>query len=611
MIQSLENMIIGDLFYGRIPFVIEKYQRDYAWDKEYIEDFIGDIKELYKTYDDLRDPKETRHFFGGIVSVQRGVPDTASGRIFEIVDGQQRLATFMMTLCNISKGFKEIAKIAENICNDTLKENADSEWQKIDEDFIFYKEQIRGRRIPTLRLKLSKSDSLYFEELIKGDTPQKQRESHHRISTAFTTIYDELVGFIIDDEALTLEDKFAQLQKMEACITDSCHVIHIVSNSKADAYRLFTVLNDRGVSLSDGDLLRAHTLEILEGDDERQGEAEDWWNIILAEDKRVIDDYLRHFFTSHLGMRPKRRDLFGQFRSKLLRNEQIQGSEFVIENTYKFIKNLLDEFKIYSNLKDGQWPYATSSLSEWDRSRLKRLMLTLKHELCIPLLMSIVSSGMPEKRFSDVVNTIERFFFRYKTIVGTHAGRLGKEYYEYASLIRRNPSDFEFTNFRNDLEILLQNHAPDDLFETRLSSEMVYSNSSNKRNLIKHFLTTIEDYYKWYERGSSGSPSPEKHMIYDLDQISIDHIYPQRSGSANTNDDLGSVKHNIGNLTILTPNDNSELGNLPFEQKKSQNYCNSNVRLNRKLCDYQEWNMTTFNERNDELLEMAKKIFTV
>src|SRR5690349_17670322 len=81
---------IGDLLVQRLPFVVPKYQRSYAWEEEEINDFIRDLSLCAS---DRSAGKQRQHFFGGLVSVQHTAANVP-GRNYEVVDGQQRLATF-------------------------------------------------------------------------------------------------------------------------------------------------------------------------------------------------------------------------------------------------------------------------------------------------------------------------------------------------------------------------------------------------------------------------------------------------------------------------------------------------------------------------------------
>ncbi len=64
---------------GRV-FTVPQYQRDYSWTEEQWEDLWNDITELVTRPDDS-------HYLGALVVAAK------SDRSFEIIDGQQRLAT--------------------------------------------------------------------------------------------------------------------------------------------------------------------------------------------------------------------------------------------------------------------------------------------------------------------------------------------------------------------------------------------------------------------------------------------------------------------------------------------------------------------------------------
>lgn len=278
---------------------------------------------------------------------------------------------------------------------------------------------------------------------------------------------------------------------------------------------------------------------------------------------------------------------------------------------HRIVKNMHDEFKTYQHLVKGTWPYVPSRASNWDKDRLKRLMVVLKHDKCLPLLLSVVAN-LSEQQFAEIVSTLERFMFRYKTIAGGHDARLGNIYYDCSKQIRTDPPDFNRERMYDQLRALILNYAGDDLFRSGLSVKLSYSPSSSAQKLkIKHFLTTIEDYYQWYGSGHTGMPRPEKHLVFDLNEISIEHIYPRNPPAEGSAPDLDTLKDDIGNLTILTPSDNTELGNADFSTKKSLNYSRSNVRINRHIATYDDWTVESISDWKERILDMAIKIFII
>ncbi|GAA7347451.1 hypothetical protein HpCK67_15080 [Helicobacter pylori] len=106
--KSLKNILVAeDEAYYQIPI----YQRPYQWGKEQCEELLNDLFENYE------DHGEDDYFCGSLVFIQ----SDEGNKTYDIVDGQQRLSTFILlakvlaTLydkdlnenCKISRGFLE------------------------------------------------------------------------------------------------------------------------------------------------------------------------------------------------------------------------------------------------------------------------------------------------------------------------------------------------------------------------------------------------------------------------------------------------------------------------------------------------------------------------
>lgn len=97
--MDAKRLDVGTLLHARLPFMVPKYQRAYAWDAEEIEDFIGDLRSCWSIRDERNQARP--HFFGGIVSIQLTDASNVIGRRYEVIDGQQRLATFALLLWSL------------------------------------------------------------------------------------------------------------------------------------------------------------------------------------------------------------------------------------------------------------------------------------------------------------------------------------------------------------------------------------------------------------------------------------------------------------------------------------------------------------------------------
>lgn len=609
MIQATENLPFGNLLLQRFPLVIPKYQRAYAWDDEELDDFIRDITELH----DMRvnNPgKQMPHFFGGIVSVKRTAGGTYSGSEYDIVDGQQRLTTITLALNALLAGFAEIALVATANNESDLAKAANAHSDVIHNKYIVYPE-VEGPLVTHRhRITLSKADDKFFKQIIDNAGNARtqntfERDSHRRIQEAWSRIYTKLIrNPILDNTSLQTGDKINHLLAVHSCLTEDCYVIHIISDNHQEAYRLFSILNDRGKNLSDGDLLRSYTLESLEGHVNQQTQTEDAWDKILSYKDLQIDQFLRAYYPSHMGQRAPKRDLANIYRTTFFKySTPPQTSDAnQIQNRVLEMKR---EAIAFAEISEGRWPYQNTILSAWDRDRLQKLVKTLKHTICMPLLLSAYAC-LPETQFAEIVSLLERFSFRYITIVGSHAGKLGNVYNAQSKAIRLSGGNYNVSLLQAQLQKLQITNAKDTSFENDLLDQLNYDTQS-MRVVIRYFLSTIEDYYAWYLNGSNGKLKPDKTRVFDINTLTIEHVHAQNPQAADPQ--LDPKVHMIGNLSFWGATDNQAAGNSPFGTKKAR-YQQSSIALNRELAKLPNWDINQFNNRQKLLVAIALKIFS-
>ena len=108
--MEAKRLDVGTLLHARLPFIVPKYQRAYAWEQEEIEDFIEDLRHRWSDRD--KNGLSKPHFFGGIVSIQLTDASNVIGRRFEVIDGQQRLATFALLLWSLEEQYTRLSEEA-------------------------------------------------------------------------------------------------------------------------------------------------------------------------------------------------------------------------------------------------------------------------------------------------------------------------------------------------------------------------------------------------------------------------------------------------------------------------------------------------------------------
>jgi uncharacterized protein with ParB-like and HNH nuclease domain len=151
--KSIEAVFSSSLKY-RVP----PYQRDFSWDSnDQIVDFWSDLEES------MQSNKE--HFFGNILLRKRYEDD-----LFDILDGQQRLATVTILLA---------------VIRDKLNKIGDSERSKIVQQSIAIITDVRTLKpVPRLTLNL-RNKEFFFDHVQRDDSGKKyfDRSAKQRLPT--------------------------------------------------------------------------------------------------------------------------------------------------------------------------------------------------------------------------------------------------------------------------------------------------------------------------------------------------------------------------------------------------------------------------------------------
>jgi hypothetical protein len=592
MLFNIPSPSIGEVFRNHHPFYVPKYQRGYAWESEEITDFINDIK-------DLRDQVGVvkPHFMGGIVQVHVPVANMVS-RKHEVVDGQQRMATVSLAMAAVLEGLNLLGSKS----SDTAFINSCSAYaEEITEAFLSYKEMKEGARVDVAKFELSKTDNPYFQAILNRTSMAPVRESHHRLQTAYDTLYAELIKPIVES-SLPENGQQDGLVHLYRRISEGCVVINIVSQSKQEAYRLFSVLNDRGRNLTDGDLLRAFTLESLEGSPAIQNQVEGLWDVILDGKPDDIIKFLKAYFPSVTGRRAPTKDMFDTFKQEFWNTTSSNEIRDIVIALH-------DDKPIFDAIRNAEWPFLNNSIATvWDKDRLKRLVSTLRHEAAHPLLLSAVKLG--EKKFIQVVLLLERFVFRYITVVGAHPSPLYPPYYSEAKKMRTQSGTYTINSLKTALRTLITARAPDARFTDNLVTKFEYSDNTSRNREMRYFLSTLESYNRWYTRGGRSVPTPDRMNVYDISAITLEHIYPDNAPDAEQVASMEARKQQLANLTIMSESDNSVIGNAPFSDKKIE-FSNSSVGLTKRLATFSDWTTVEMDVRINELKEMALAVFKI
>ena len=601
------------------PMIVPRFQRPYAWASEEISDFLEDLEKTVARRrgqpDDSRDGD--LHFFGGILSTQFTQPETNPTHFNEVVDGQQRLATVMIAMVVLRKLFLQLtaelktAGSPQEKLAKSLADNIEQRYLTFDHNDLQTGEVERRQC-----LRLSEIDRVFFENLVAGAEPVAKKTappSHKRLRNAFLDLEKYFASSVFSAESLSAEERLSELKEVLLALTKNFYVIKLFTQAnRNESFRLFMVLNDRGVSLSDAELLRTRSLELLQHQrySELQAEVARFWDQMFESADTAA--FLAAYFASRTGVRAPRRNLFDAYLTHVFP----EGDECSDMQSAKAFRDLISEIHSehasFTSISAGEWPFQSPGVSFWEQRRLERLVGVLGRKGDIPLLLAAKAANPVDDRvFSQFVQHLERFGLRWYA-ANMHSGTLSEAYFEYATQLRSDPESFSLDTFVGEMSSFVASHVPREAFEAGLQRRLRYGTASTNR-VIKHVLTTIEDHWKsLHEDESAAFPNlkPEKDSAYDLSQVQIEHVYPQEPQAKERMKELDLVVHELGNLTFLSADDNIEASNKPFHVKRIE-FLQATSRMTRAIGREENWTTDRVASRKTALINFASRIYAV
>ncbi|MFK0402746.1 DUF262 domain-containing protein [Microbacterium sp. NPDC090225] len=607
------NVTLEQVLNRHAPLSVPRYQRGYAWEDKAVDAFIDDIQVML----DSTDPNAS-HFFGSAVYMQTTDESQAQRVRYEVIDGQQRLATLMLALSCVV----DAAELLLDDCDGNADlETKVEEFRRVtqEETLCWTDEDVLGRTILRPRLTLSEADEELFEAIImRTELPEDlPRESHAFLLNSRSRLRAAINLFV--GEGDDLEERLARLDSYKHALVRRSHLIRIIAHQRTQAYRLFSVLNNRGKVLSIADLLRSQTMELVVDHEEQHEELAKIWDGMFAHPSKRVGEFLKAYFASRFGYRPQKQHLLDELTSNLDLNDPATTAA-AAKQVVKTVKTLSSELTTYDQLARGEWPAGISKrpnkpVSDWYRGRLARVMGPVKHKLALPVLLAAART-LDEVDFGEVVYMIEVFAFRYKIISGGHAGPPGGVYVREAQLMREaaaTSTKYKMTGLRNSLRELIAEKADDDRFGAGLA-RLTYDKPTD-RAALSELLTVLEDLHPWWKRTGQKNPNSNPKPGVGVkavvsSEISLDHIYLHNTPPAKQVPELEEVKHHLGNLALMSRQHNNDAGSASHAVKTKVHYAASDVTMTRELADTLVWDRAAVDERQSALIAMACRVFT-
>lgn len=546
---SGSKIALKDLFGDKYYFNIPEYQRPYSWQKEHCQ----------QLFDDISQADRDREYFLGTVILQK-IDTIGTISRYDVIDGQQRLTTIQILL----------ACLRDCVEDGDFKNSIQ---QKI------YQKENKADGIPE-RVRLEAKEKNFLKVYVQENQSTKKVMNNTKIvgdNEAQKNIINAIQIFYKNIQTM----KQGEIQSLISYISQKCIFIHVITENFDDAYRLFTIINDRGLQLRRIDILKTSNLDpsVIPDENIRKEYARKWEDM---EDDLGSDEFEKLiYFIRNINIREKAKEDILKEYSKLLFAKGIlkKGVEFIdyIEEYKKIYQDLI----IDNNIK--------LQANEIAFKNLIQLMVDFfPSNEWIPALMYYY------KRFGEV--NIYEFLVKLEIKVVADW------------IIALTPAK-RTVNINNILKKINSTKNSIDIIN---SDEMKYDEQQYMQEIAGDIYGKRHDKYILMKLEYLES---EQNVVRKYGTISVEHVLPQNPKDDSqwkkdfSDADRVLYTNKICNLVLLSKKKNSSASNYDFEDKKKKYLEGRITDLGRsqKILSESSWNPKVLNERQEKILDILKK----
>lgn len=589
---------LAALFGGITVFKVPAFQRVYSWDGEAVDAFLADIERCYLK---RRDDEPERHFFGSIVTGPAD-PGNSVQPHRQILDGQQRLATFALFMSTLVHEYRKLAAgclPADAAIRDALESRAHFIWSQ-----YIMAEDVQLLEIKeTFSISLNQADDAFFKSLLRGEEPDAHSESHERLQDARKRISSFLAR-----KSDAAADKPEVLNGFYRLLVSDLEIVHIEAGDPRHASQIFRVLNNRGIPVSICDLLRASTMELCEGklQEAEFAELRDAWLAIASIEQPSPDDALQLAQKARFPGSDSVARTSAKFEAGFF--PQLEGMELLTPDDARellqSVRERRDDIRAIESLSKGEVNAGLATeFSAVEQCLARSLLGEQKQGWILPLLYNARQANLQVR--SRILLDLVLFGFRYGVVVRAPIAPFEKAMRIPQVSLLEDSGNFNVGDLESRLRELLQQHANDEAFANGLK-ELDYNRG---KKAIRFLLAVTEFTKEWFDAGAQGRPNyvaPDQAI--DLGKITLEHIGPQNP--VNADPLLRPLVHRIGNLTLLAGEANDAAANKDFAEKKAI-FAASNLRLNLALVAHDEWTAEVATARQEAIIGQAMRVFSL
>lgn len=569
-----EKILVKDIF-STMWFRIPEYQRPYIWGRDEINDLLDDL-----TY--AQTQKADQEYFLGSFVFQAKRAGAATGLQFDendLLDGQQRMTTLLMLFACIRDMCADAD--VQDACISSIFQKGNSIKKIPERTRITF--AIRASVQEFVDAYVKQADGTSETGQLKEIAQRKNDPSVRNMATAILEIQKYL------------RENQVNLIDFLTFLSNKVLLIYVATEDLDDAFRLFTILNDRGVPLRNSDILKSQNLGALQTDKEKEKYAKLWEESEgeLGDDFDRFLNYIRTILVKekarlslldefeHRIYNPREKDkATGQQKTALLQ----KGKE-----TFELIERYL---KIFNALFENDNYNHTGHNFRFDN------------------LLKVMLSGLPS---TDWVPPLLRYYEKFGyTRIMDFLVRLDNKF--SADWIVQYTPTMRIENMNQLIRIIEQAATADEVlggdsfkFEED-SFKGAITSAVYGRRFTRYLLLKLD--YLYHD---------DSHKM-SIETLSVEHILPQNpEGNSQwkkdfTDDERGEWTDRLGNLVMISTRKNTSQGRLDYADKKARyfqkriNTCPNSLRV---LNGYNTWTLSDLKKNHQDVLDKLNQHYGV
>ncbi len=546
--------ILGDGF----RFFIPRYQRPYAWTTEETEELLDDLCTAC-TADEQAVAIKDPYFLGSIVLIKEEHQPTS-----EIIDGQQRLTTLTILM---------------SVLRHLLPDGADAI-----SDYLRQKGRMFEGMKDEFRLTLRPQDAEFFEKHIQQENGLSVLEKLNPGGLRNDAQRN------IRANALYLLEKLkrrsvAELRLLTVFIVTKGVMVVVSTPDLESAYRIFSVMNDRGLDLSHADILKAEVIGKISGEANQEAYGKKWETAEENLGREEFDDLFAHIRMIRVKQK-LRTTILKEIREHI--KPDGNPTKFIDEQLVPYADGL-------KTIKDAD--YQSAQGAEKVNAYLKWLNRVDNFDWLPPAIVALTIHENDPEWLGWFFQQLERLAACMMIMRYGINDRLER----YGSILQALED--------GDDDSLAAKLAPTEGEKRKVFNNLngeLYEMSKVRLFVLLRLDTVL----------SGGG------AVYDYPIITIEHVLPQTTQRDSKWQEWFPEQveregwvHRLANLVLLSRKKNSEAQNYDFETKKEKYFKSdkgvSPFVLTTQVLGMKEWRPVLLQGRQEALLEKLRELWSL